>query len=376
MYLNLTLTLAPRMITAPSIIRSSLKKDTEVIDDWNSGEDDIAEEAFDDGDQEPIFRDDIVDDEIESAIAVESKQNSALGFILRGKKTKQLKEPVKRELIKQYQDSGFTDRVALDKLVRGDTGLVVWWAYKFRTSKLGTEDLIQSAWPGYIRAVQKFKPKGAQFSTYASLWIKQAIVRHIISQGDSIGLPVYLASEIAKLKREWSKYHHSEQEAITPEFLSEKTGIPVAECEKIRKIVHEQQVDSLDRQWAFGGGEHKGSIGEIIECPKVREYEENYVANADYAGLNLLLNRLGEKKARYIRMRFGLLDGERKSLAYTAWRFKMNEVKAKQFEFETLAELRKLGDKNNFNAEFDGVPIIEADNSPKKKVFRKHSKGA
>lgn len=289
-----------------------------------------------------------------------------LRILLRNaKKIPQLPEPEKNQLIKQYQDSGFTDNKALTKLILGDLNIILSIAYRFNLKKLGIEDLFQAGVLGYIRAVQLYEPnKGSKLTTYATPWIKQAMARHLCAAGDTVSLPVGKSGKISKVRREFLKRSLTNESHDT-RSLADAVGISEKVCSEIKEILHVFNCDSLDRKVA---SEDDGEVfvGNAIACTKALDFEDEIAVSEDRKQLDALLDKLGDsqdltgkQKRSFIQQRFGLIDGERKSLCYLAYLFRISESRASRLEKEILLELWHKADADKFNASFTGEPVYD-----------------
>lgn len=153
------------------------------------------------------------------------------------------------------------DDAALSKLVVSNLRLVVSIAKRFRNQGLDMEDMIQEGNLGLIHAARKFDPSmGNRFSTYATWWIRQAVMRAIANKGRSIRIPVHVRSQISRIKRYAKEFRQSHGRFPTEAELSVALELPPEEITRL--VTSSSSIASLDETMP---GSDKDTIGSFIE---------------------------------------------------------------------------------------------------------------
>ncbi|HET9441784.1 MAG TPA: RNA polymerase sigma factor RpoD [Acidimicrobiales bacterium] len=239
---------------------------------------------------------------------------------------------VQRALGAQIQDG----MRATDALIQANLRLVVSIAKRYRSRPMQFLDLIQEGNLGLMRAVEKFDhTKGFKFSTYATWWIRQAITRAIADQARTIRIPVHMMETINKVSRVQRQMVQELGRDPTLDELALRLGMSeerVRECLRIS-----EDVVSLEQPV---GEEDDFSLSDVIE-------DKEAVVPADAAARTMLneavkevLSQLSDREQDVIRLRFGLDDGQMRTLEEVGKEFGVTRERIRQIEAKTLAKLR------------------------------------
>ena len=228
------------------------------------------------------------------------------------------------------------DLAAKDRMVNSNLRLVISVARKYQGQGLPLGDLIQEGILGLIRAVEKFDwRKGFKFSTYGTLWIRQAIGRGLANSGRTVRLPVHIVARARKISDAERKLAVSFGRQPTEEEIAAFVELPLDEVIDIRRA--DRGPTSLDQ----GVGEDGGtSLGDLIasDGPSIEDY---VTSELDFTALREAVGTLPETERTVITLRFGLDREEPQALRETGRRLGLSSERVRQLEDQALRRLSK-----------------------------------
>ena len=226
--------------------------------------------------------------------------------------------------------------VAREKLTHCNLRLVVSIAKQYSYRGIPMSDLIQEGNIGLMRAVEKFEyHRGFKFSTYASWWIRQAIVRAIESQCRTIRVPIYRLEVLNRLNAKTRELGRALARDPSRLEIAEAMEMTVDEIDELIRMNREPM--SLDSPVGEDGDSKLGDfIGdESLEAPETRLVTESLQCNVTRA-----LATLDPREEQVLRSRYGLDDYEARSLENIGRDFGLTRERIRQIELRALAKLR------------------------------------
>ncbi|WP_373532052.1 RNA polymerase sigma factor RpoD/SigA [Vampirovibrio sp.] len=306
--------------------------------------DEENEVSFNDGQERVDFFEEEEEPEEQEAVPVErgSADDSVKMYLQQIGKVKLLNSEQEIELAKRIAEG---DDVAKGQLVKANLRLVVSIAKKYIGRGLSFLDLIQEGNLGLIRAAEKFDHKrGFKFSTYATWWIQQSITRGIADKSRTIRLPVHMIETIGRLKKVTRDMTHELNRTPTKEELAGKMGISLA---KLRLVLKATQ-STISLETPLHTKDEASKIGDFLvdentASPDSRVSQENLTEELDK-----ILDSLRPRERDVLKLRFGLNDGNKRTLEEIGQLFGVSRERVRQIETRALNKLRKMC-RNNRN---------------------------
>jgi RNA polymerase primary sigma factor len=249
-----------------------------------------------------------------------------------GDEAAKLKEKVRDE----YDWISEDGRRAKNHLLEANLRLVVSLAKRYTGRGMLFLDLIQEGNLGLIRAVEKFDyTKGYKFSTYATWWIRQAITRAMADQARTIRIPVHMVEVINKLARVQRQMLQDLGREPTPEELAKELDMTPEKVIEVQKYGREPI--SLHTPLGEDGD---SEFGDLIEDSEAIVPAEAVSFTLLQEQLHAVLDTLSEREAGVVSMRFGLTDGQPKTLDEIGKVYGVTRERIRQIESKTMSKLR------------------------------------
>lgn len=248
--------------------------------------------------------------------------------------TKLLTANEEKELAYRIADG---DQSARDRMVRANLRLVVNIGRGYVGKGLPLQDLIEEGNLGLLRAVEGFDPEmNTRFSTYASYWIKQSIKRALINCGKTIRIPAYMVELLSKWRRATARLHDELGRMPTPEEVARVLELPAKKLKIVKKAIQLYNTtppsDASESHW---------SLGDLVADERHKGPEEELLDNDNLKHVFALLETMDSREALILRMRYGLDDGEPRTLKEIGESMGLTRERVRQIENEALERLNK-----------------------------------
>ena len=225
------------------------------------------------------------------------------------------------------------------RLAEANLRLVVAVAKRFRGKGVELQDLIQEGNLGLMKAAERFDPeRGCRFSTYATWWIRQYVMRCIANQGRAIRIPVHLFDAISKMNRCTLTLRNQLCREPTDEEIAEELGTTAERVRYLRMVLLEPL--SLNAEC---GEDEEYTLLDLVASETAEDPETLTFNELRRERIQTALNTLTPREKLVITMRFGLDDGRPKTLEEVGCSFGLTRERIRQIEGKAIRKLRRPG---------------------------------
>jgi RNA polymerase primary sigma factor len=244
------------------------------------------------------------------------------------------------------------DESARKDIILANLRLVVHVARTYRNRGLPMLDLIEEGNLGLIQAADRFEPeRGLRFSTYAAIWIRQAIVRSLAEQARSVRIPVQMFQQVNRYVRAERTLRALLGREPAPDEVAREMGISPLRARRLagllaglRSLDEGSSMEAFEQLTSEDLGGAPDSVERLVEL------------QLEHEKVDRLLRSLGTREEQVLRIRYGFFDGEARTLQQTGEHFGISRERARQIEARALAKLRQAIDVQSMEHHDDTSP--------------------
>jgi len=275
-------------------------------------------------------------DEVDHEVREETRETSRENLRVYLKEISRIPLLTRADEVELAQRVRAGDAAAKARLTEANLRLVVQIARRYLNRGLPLPDLIEEGNIGLLRAVEKFDgTRGTRFSTYATWWIRQAVVRALANQARTIRLPVHIELLLGRYKKEQQRLTQALERPPTMEELAAALNTTVEQLEELEEI--RQQPLSLETPVGEGG-----RVSDFVADPSADPSSAIAAFFHERADLVTVLDDLAANERTVLRRRFGLEGEEPESLEAIGRRLGLTRERIRQIEAGGLRKLRAL----------------------------------
>ena len=255
------------------------------------------------------------------------------------------------ELLETAARARSGDERARKQVIVANLRLVVHLARQYRGRGLPMLDLIEEGNLGLIRAVDRFEPeRGLRFSTYAAIWIRQAMLRGIAEQSRAVRIPVQMLHQVNRFVRAERSLRARHGRDPSIEEVANQLEISIARTERLAGLI--RGLRSLDDGSSLAAYEELSSE-DLTEPPL--SVERMLELQLEHEHIDRLLRSLGQREEQLLRIRYGFHDGAARTLQQTGDHFGITRERVRQIEARALQKLRQALDLEEMDGATGGT---------------------